>query len=808
MIRILRILIPLLLLAAYPLQAAPAKEDAKIRATSLDPDTDEAVFAKMRARCDSIRRAAHRPTVALVLSGGGAKGAAHIGVLRYLEEQKIPIDMVLGTSIGGLVGSLYALGYPAAQLDSIMRNIDWTTALTDNVDQKYVPFNAKRRRHTYTLSIPFHYREKDFMDKIGDGVRYSASKSDVRLSASPDDDLSARHTSGIGLLGLPSGLAYGLNVNNIISSLTVGYQDSTSFLKLPLPYVCVASDLVSCKAKYWTSGPLNTAMRSTMSIPVLFEPVRYQDMILIDGGTRNNYPTDYARAMGADIVIGVVLADENYRYEQINNMLDMVWQAIDMMGRETYESNAANVDVDIRPDLKGYGMLSFDKDAIDTLIRHGYEAAQKCSKQIARIKRYMHGDVTKYYAPRAVDLSRTKVRIDSIEFSGADEQDYRLLRKYIAMEPGQSVGREEIDAAVQTLFSKDAFEAVTYNLYDNGEGGYRLRFNCANSPVHRLSIGGRADSEEYVAALLNVGLNVNKLRGPKYDFTAKIGQNWYGNARVVLDLPYVPTVNISAKAGYSNAEILQGSHIYEAGYWNHNAQIYLSGMRLKDFDLHAGIKDSYYALDSWLTNSGVAVPKDKMSLFTKNYLGASLGVRAYTLDDWYYPHRGINVGISYDYIFSPQESHFFKFDFRAVVPVFRWLDIIPSVYTRNLFNFDDADNFFLRNYVGGSMAGRYVDGQMPFIGFHRCTPLKNHALVLNLDLRANIFKNTYLSLQGGYIKEGAALDPEFEAAALRPTYYGAALELGYDSLVGPVKANVHWSDFIGLGAYVSVGFDF
>jgi NTE family protein len=270
MIRILRILIPLLLLAAYPLQAAPVKENAKIRATSLDPDTDEAVFALMRARCDSIRRAAHRPTVALVLSGGGAKGAAHIGVLRYLEEQKIPIDMVLGTSIGGLVGSLYALGYPAAQLDSIMRNIDWTTALTDNVDQKYVPFNAKRRRHTYALSIPFHYRKKDFIEKIGDGVRYSASKSDVRLSASPDDDLSARHTSGLGLLGLPSGLAYGLNVNNIISSLTVGYQDSTSFLKLPLPYVCVAPDLVSCKAKYWTSGPLNTAMRSTMSIPVLF----------------------------------------------------------------------------------------------------------------------------------------------------------------------------------------------------------------------------------------------------------------------------------------------------------------------------------------------------------------------------------------------------------------------------------------------------------------------------------------------------------------------------------------------------------
>ena len=143
-----------------------------------------------------------------------------------------------------------------------------------------------------------------------------------------------------------------------------------------------------------------------------------------------------------------------------------------------------------------------------------------------------------------------------------------------------------------------------------------------------------------------------------------------------------------------------------------------------------------------------------------------------------------------------------------MIPVFRWFDIIPSIHSRNLFNFDEKDNLFLRNYVGGSIAGRYMDGQMPFIGFHRCTPLKNNTLVLNLDLRANILKNTYLSLQGGYIKEGAHLDPKLEAKAMRPTYYGMALELGYDSLIGPIMANVHWSDFIGLGAYVVVGFDF
>ncbi len=783
------------------------KELAAISATSVNPEADEIVFAAMRSRCDSIRRAAKRPTVALVLSGGGAKGAAHIGVLKYLEEQKIPVDMVLGTSMGGLVGGLYSLGYPVSELDSLMRNIDWDTALSDKVDRQYVPLNVILRRQTYMLSIPFHYRKADFMAKIGDGVRYSADKAGVHLSASSEDERGSRYTSGMGLLGLPSGLAYGLNVGNTISGLTIGYQDSLSFMNLPIPFFCVASDLVSCKAKYWTSGPLNAAMRSTMSIPVLFEPVRYQDLILIDGGTRNNYPADIARAMGADLVIGVVLADENYRYEQINNMIDMVWQAIDMMGREAYEDNTGRADVNIHPDLKGYGMLSFGKEEIDTLIQRGYDAAVKNAAAIKRVKRYARGDTTRYYAPRALNLSTTKVKINKIEFSGVDDEDYRLLSRYVDITPGETVGKKRVDAAVQTLFAKDAFEAVTYNMFKEGDG-YRLRFNCVKGPVHRLSVGGRADTEEYVAALLTVGLNTNKLRGAKYELSAKVGQNWYGQGTVYMDLPYIPTLSVGGRFGYSNAEILYGSHIYEAGYWNHEASVMLSGMRLKDFDLRAGVKDSYYALDSWLTNSGEAVPKEQMSLFTKNYLAFTATAGVYTLDDKYYPHKGMSVGINYDFIFSPLESHVLQFDFRTVIPIFRWLDVIPSIHSRNLFNFNAEDNLFLRNYVGGCIPGRYMDGQMPFVGFHRCTPLKNHALVLNLDLRANIFKNTYLSLQGGYIKEGEHLDPKFEAKAMRPTYYGAALELGYDSIIGPIKANVHWSDFVGIGAYVGVGFDF
>ena len=805
--RILPALVCALML--LPAGALSAKDEGKISATSVDPGRDSVVFAMMRKRLAEIRRRNRRPTVALVLSGGGAKGAAHIGALKYIEEQKIPVDVVLGTSMGGLIGGLYSLGYKVDELDSLMRSIDWSTALTDKVDRQYISYSVKRRRQTYVLSIPFHYRQRDFIAKVGDGVSYSAGKTAVHLSAGAEGEPERPTASGTALLGLPAGIAYGLNVGNMISSLTVGYQDSLSFADLPIPFFCVASDMVSCKAKYWSEGPLNAAMRSTMSIPILFEPVRYKGMVLIDGGTRNNFPADYARAMGADIVIGVVLADDNYRYDQINNMLDMVWQAIDMMGREAYEKNTSIVDVNIHPDLHEFNMMSFGKAEVDTIISRGYAEARKHGKELARISRYMHGDTTRYYAPRATNISQNKVKINTIEFAGVPKGDYRLLERAVRLKPGSSAGAEDISAAVQTLYSKDAFESVTYNLFNDGDG-YRLVFNCVRAPVHRLSLGGRADTEEYVSAIANVGLNTNRLRGPKFDFTARVGQTWYGRAAFILDSPHLPTLNVSGRAGYNSAVVVQDDHLYKAGYWRCNADAYLSGMRLRAFDLRAGFRDEYYALDSWLTNSGRAVSKDEMSLFNKNYLALWARARAYTLDDKYYPKHGFTVGVDYDWIFSPEQIHVLKADFRAVIPVSRWFAIIPSATTRNLFRKADrnGDDLFMGNFAGGTMAQRYMPGQMPFIGFHRCTMLKDFSVVFNLDLRANIFKNTYVSLQGGYIKEGTSFAPKFKAEEMVPTYWGAAFEIGYDSIIGPIKANVHWSDFIGIGAYIGIGFDF
>ena len=293
--------------------AGDVREDTAEASDGLAPESalltaaDTLAMEEIRARMAEIRK--QRPTVALVLSGGGAKGAAHVGVLRYLESIDMPIDMVLGTSMGGLVGGLYALGYGVEELDSLIRNMDWSYALSDRVPREYISYAETKYREKYLLSFPFFYRRQDYMERKADEMRFADTKRHEAFSIGADAPTGASDLIKDNLLGsLPSGYIYGQNVSNIFSSLSVGYQDSLCFNDLPVPFACVSTDLVSGTAKIWHNGKINVALRSTMSIPGVFAPVKMDGMVLVDGGMRDNYPTGLAREMGADIVIGVDLS--------------------------------------------------------------------------------------------------------------------------------------------------------------------------------------------------------------------------------------------------------------------------------------------------------------------------------------------------------------------------------------------------------------------------------------------------------------------------------------------------------------------
>ena len=357
----------------------------------------------IKHRLDSIRIVEHRPTVALVLAGGGAKGAAHVGVISYLESIGMPVDLVLGTSMGGLVGGIYSLGYDAPHLDSLIRSIDWDMALSDKVPRKYLSYSTIKYKEKYVLSFPFYYDKKEFMRQKSDELQYPHRSDEIHFGADGDDASGLVRSNLMG--SLPSGMVYGQNVNNLFSSLSVGYQDDIDFYtELPIPFICVATDLVKGTAKIWTQGKLNTALRSTMSIPGLFTPVKTEGMVLVDGGMRNNYPTDLAKKCGADIVIGVNLSGGYKTYSEINNLGDILDTGIDMMGRASFENNIDIPDVTIKPDLHEYSMMSFDSKSIDVIIGRGYEAAVAVSDQLDSLKQVIGPSVKSINNPVADDI--------------------------------------------------------------------------------------------------------------------------------------------------------------------------------------------------------------------------------------------------------------------------------------------------------------------------------------------------------------------------------------------------------------------
>lgn len=802
---------PRLFLAAVLLFALPYVAGAQLSTASVSPQEDSIAFADMRSRMDRIRRTEHRPTVALVLSGGGAKGSAHVGALKYLEELEIPVDMVLGTSMGGLVGGLYSLGYDAAYLDSLLTSVDWNIILSDKVPQNYLSYNTKVYREKFVLAVPFHYSHDAFLAMTGQDPDGDASRKDAKKARKASDmDIPINNIAR----SLPAGYINGLNVNNVFSSMSAGYQDSISFRDLPIPFCCVASDMVTCKAKNWTSGSITEALRSTMSIPGMFDPVKTHGMVLVDGGTRNNFPTDIAREMGADYVIGVELSDEELEYNDINNIADILWNFIDMLGREAFSKNIGNTDVFIKPYLKGFNMLSFDSESIATIIDRGYEAAKSQRDALLAIKEEMPDSKTTYKNRPADDINRSSIQIRSIEFEGMDDRESRLLSGKMKFRAGDHIDKADIDNALSIIFATGSFESVTYQLGGN-EQPYRLIFICKKKPVHQLGFGYRADNETLVDLILNVGLNAHKIAGSKLDLTGKLGQNKYAEAHFSYDLPKTPTFNVTARINGNTGDMVYDDINYRLKYWSHSEEAYFSNMHWTKFDFNAGARYESFRITDWLSNGETAMSSEILNLCGGNFLSAFVTGRAYTFDNGYFPTRGVDLNFGYQWLFHKSGASDFKpehigtFNFRDVIRFGQHVAFLYGIHARALLNAGEVGlgNLPFKNYVGGTMAGRYVDQQIPFCGWGGAVISDDYTATADAALRFRFGRNLFTTFQGGYYRTshtpGDFIDEDNISAI------GACFEIAYRTLVGPLKVDVRWSDMTNkVGVYVGFGYDF
>lgn len=790
--RIISVIFVLLLVSAgYMLQAR-----------GVDPVADSVAVAQMRQRMSEIRR--YRPTVALVLSGGGAKGAAHIGVIRYLESLDIPVDLVLGTSMGGLIGGLYSLGYTTEQMDTLVRNLDWKWAFSDELSRKYISYTDARYKEKYMISIPFFY-EKDYYNlKVSQEYRYDpVHKYDVlHIGADHDDIEILKHN----LLGsLPSGYIYGQNVSNLISSLTIGYQDSLDFKELPVPFACVAADMVSGKAKIWHSGKINDAMRSTMSIPGIFAPVKVDGMVLVDGGLRDNYPAALAREMGADIIIGVDLSQQRRTYMEVNNIGDIIGQGIDMLGRDAFERNVDIPDVKIKPQLREFNMMSFNPVSIDTIITRGYQAAVGQDSLLREVAKMTSGKYRSVPKKPAIGMSKDSIVIADVDIKGVLPREKAILKSKLHLKYGQKISREYLDHIVATIYGTQAYDFVTYELLGKEEP-FDLVIKCRRGPVHQFGLGVRADSEEIVSVLLNVGFNAHKLHGHLYDFTAKIAANPYVDFHWAYDMPKAPTLNGAASIRWTDLSLLNfGNNRLSFNYMAAKQEFYLSNIKWKQMDIKAGIRNEYISIRN--IKSEIVGNYDSYML-NNDYVSAFFDGGTYTFDDGYFPTKGVDAGVSYSWTFTGFPHRFNNFhtvsaDAKFAVSAGEVFTFLPSFNCRFLFGDGIPVAYF--NAVGGSIASRYVDQQMPFVGVNHLSAMRNILTVFRTDFRFRIARNHYLT---GILNYARDCD-SFAEYGKGLGYFGAAAEYSFDTIFGPLTANIHWSNLTNkVGFYLSAGYNF
>ena len=778
---------------------------------SANPAADSAAFARVRERMDSIRQ--YRPTVGLVLAGGGARGLAHLGVIKYLEELGIPVDVVTGTSMGGLVGGLYAMGYTHDQLDSLVRAIDWPVMMSDNIPNTNISYRLRKYRDRFVIRIPFHYDDEDLeerfrrerlVDKLGEEAGHGSN------------DMLKEAVTKMGI-GMPDGYLFGLNVRDMLSSVSVGYQDSLSFAELPIPYACVATDMYTMTPKYWTSGSLPDAMRSTMAIPFYFRAVRTEGAVLLDGGMRNNFPVDLAKEMGADIIIGSEMSVPR-QLDELNSPVDLLFQTITLLSKETAGPAREMVDFEVYHELKGYNMLSFDDKSVDDIINQGYQNALANKESFEAVAALVAGKAVptvRRPAP-AVNLAQKKVRVGSIRFEGITQQELRAV-----LHPKDYP------------YGSNVFESVTYHL-EGREEPYVLVFDCQKGQVNDFAIGVRADTDETVALALHLGLGTRRLMGPRFTADLKLGTN----PALTLDFSRkfakgIPTIGVDFRTRLMRTNIGWDNSVEER-LWSIAADVYLEDSRMTRGTFRVGLTAEMDPYEQYLSYGETWKDWDWKSY----WLSAFANFKFDTFDDGYFPTRGVRLTLKGRYNFAGYSIDLDKnyavleedpalteggrvpryistlASVEAAFSIGNHFTILPKLYAAwyqpfgvNIMSYLARDYMNMKHttMLGGFMPDRYTEFQIPFFLWPANTRNSSpYTAMAQLDLRYCFARKNYVSVRSGVLVRG----DELRDFAENYKYWAFGAEYARQTPVGPLRLAAQWGRIGGFSVYASIGFDF
>ena len=715
-------------------------------------------------------QAQERKKVGVVLSGGGAKGMAHIGALKVIEEAGIPIDYIAGTSMGSIIGGLYAIGYTPAQLDSMVNRQDWSFLLSDRIKRSEQTMAERLNSETYVLSIPFTKNIKE---------------------------------TALG------GVIKGQNLDNLFADLTVGYHDSISFNTLPIPFACVSDNIVNGSEVVFHSGILATAMRASMAIPGVFTPVRMNGMVLVDGGLVNNYPANIAKQMGADIIIGVDVQDSLKGANQLNTMPDILGQIIDLTTQTNYKKNLALTNTYIKVNVNGYSAASFNKAALDTLIHRGEVAAREQWTALRNLKKQIgipEDYVPKPHGPYTALSSSHSIFIKDITFEGIEDSDKKWMMRKCKLQENSLIPVSQLYNALAILRGSQAYSNVSYKL-TNSSDGYHLNFILEEKYEKNLNLGIRFDSEEIASLLLNATMSLHTHIPSKVSITGRLGKRYAARVDYTLEPMQMRNFNFAYQFEYNDINIYdRGNRAYSTTYKYHSGEFSFSDVWYKNLRFGAGIRFEYFKYKDFLYNSSnlhiEIKPEHVFSYFAQ--------VHYNTYNKGYFPSKGTDFKASYsiytDNLAQYKEHAPFSAiaaSWASVLSVSNRFALIPTLYGRVLTGKDVPYPFL--NALGGDTFGRFVPQQLPFAGITNIEMTDNSVVVGGLKLRQRMGSRNYITLTGNVALHDNHL---FDILEQKPIY-GISLGYGYDSMFGPLEASFGYSNQTKkVGFYVNLGYTF
>ena len=726
--------------------------------------TPQKSFSQENKR-DSIKK----PKIGLVLSGGGAKGFAHIGVLKVLEEAGIKIDYIGGTSMGSVIGGLYASGYNASQIDSIFKKTNFDELINDYIPRSSKNFYGKKNDELYAIVLPF---------------------SNFKI-------------------GIPEALSKGMYNYNLLSSLTRNVRHVRDFNKLPTPFLCIGTNIETGEEVLLNKGNLVQAMMASAAFPSLFTPVEIDGNLLVDGGVVNNYPIKEVRNLGADIIIGVDVQDDLLNRKNLKNATRILVQITNLQSIEKMKSKVKDTDIYIKPDIRDYGVISFDKG--EEIIRKGEEASFAVYE---KIKSLVNED--NFYKKPKLKLASDTLQIAKINSENLENYTKEYIRGKLRFKPGSTITYADLKTGINNLNATQNFSTISYCLEPDGENDDLDLVLKENPTQTYLKLGLHYDGLYKSGILLNLTHKKTFLKNDITSLDVILGDNFRYDFNYYVENGFNISFGFRSRLNQFNRNVTTNISTLTAQNPNVNLinvdfmdisnQAYFQTIFVQKFLMGGGLDYKYLRISSpTLANIDNIIDKS-------SYLSAFAYLKYDSFDDKYYPNSGLYFSTDLQtYLASSDYTNTFKPFSMAKAQV----SYVNTIFKKLTFKIDadagltfgnDSVPFF--DYILGGYGYNKINNFNYFYGYDFLSIAGNSFIKTGITLDYEIFKKNHVNLSANYANLGDDIFSTVDWISM-PKYSGYAVGYGLETIIGPIEIKQSWSPEMSKSfTWFSIGFLF